>query len=271
MIKVLKEQLSQIYAIAENNIKLSLRYKINFILRLISPIISIIIPLIILGKFFEYNAEFGPWNKSNYMIYIFMAYNITLLRGLMGVFSVKFLTDKYWKTIALYMIAPFKRYSLVFGVVISYFILIFIPFLFFFLLCYIYFPVSFSTILFMIFLYFLLALVFSGMGILIGIFAISNENIMGLLGFFLNWFFWFSCLTYPFQLFPPFIQVFINLNPFYHMFSFLRLAWIENNALYSITWHFYQFLILFISALLLPVIGVFIFNKVFKKYGIIGY
>ena len=205
------------------------------------------------------------------MVFVFMAYNILLITSFVGLFSAQFIRDKYWKTIALVLIAPLNRICLLFGIVLSRLILIAIPWIFFFILCYIYYPISLLTVLFVILVYILLIVIFSSIGLLIGVFAISNENIMGILRFLLGWLFWFSCLTYPFQIFPAFIQVIINLNPFYHMFNFLRLTWIQNNILLSITSYFMVFLFLVISAILLPIISVFIFNKVFKKYGIVGY
>ena len=109
------------------------------------------------------------------------------------------------------------------------------------------------------------------LGIIIGIFAISKENYWHLLEFGLIIVFWFSCISYPFELFPELIQNVINLNPLYYIFDFLRLVWIEDNIGQSILLHPHNFLILIGLAVALPSIGVFIFNKIYKKYGIVGY
>ncbi|MFX0134097.1 MAG: ABC transporter permease [Candidatus Hodarchaeota archaeon] len=271
MIKAIKESLSQIYSLTETSVKLNLRYKLRFAMYMISPIFTLIVPIIILGKFYEYNAQFGPWTKANYFVFIMMSYNILLLRGTMGYIPRRFLTDKYWKTIALYLLAPFKTYCILLGLVFSRLIIISIPFMLFFLFCYIYHPISFYTILFVFLLYFLLLLLFSGMGIVLGVFAISNENIWGVLNFFLHFFFWFSCLTFPYQIFPPIFQIIINLNPFYHIFNILRVAWIVNNPLYVIKLYFIEFLILLFPSIIFPIVGVFIFNRIYYKYGIRGY
>ena len=271
MFKALKENLSQTWIIAETNLKINLRYKLQYITGILVPIITLILPLIVLNKFFEYNAQFGPWNKNNFMIFAFMAYQINLLRGVAIGFHQNFLQEKYWKTIALYLIAPFKTYTLLFGMVFSRLILISFPFMFFFVLCYIMYPISFYNILFVFLLFFLLLLLFSGMGIILGVFAISKEGLLAISNFFLTWVFWFSCLTLPFQIFPPIFQAIINLNPFYHIFYFIRVAWIHNDALFTIQSNFFQFIIFLIPSLILPIIGVYIFNKMYHKYGIVGY
>jgi len=83
--------------------------------------------------------------------------------------------------------------------------------------------------------------------------------------------FWASCVTYPFELFPEIFQFVIQLNPFYYMFDFLRFTWIENNILLTISSHLLAFIVMVISAIVLPCMGVVVFNVVFKKYGIVGY
>ena len=63
----IKNNISQILALTEKNIKLNLRFKFSFIFSFIFPIVSILMPLIIMGQFLEFNAQFGPWNKDNYL------------------------------------------------------------------------------------------------------------------------------------------------------------------------------------------------------------
>lgn len=269
--RVLKQRLSLVYAITEKEITLQLRFKFSLFLQFILPIIAIIMPLIIMGKIFSYNETFGTWNANNYIIYQFIAYHIALLRSLIHLFPYQFHQEKYWYTLQALIIAPFNRLYLLFGIFFSQIILILIPFSIVLGLSLFFYSISFSTFLFIIFLYFLVALIFSGIGIIIGIFAISKENYWHLLEFGLTIIFWFSCITYPFEIFPKIIQDLINLNPFYHIFDVLRLSWIENNLLFTISAHSYKFLLLLSSAILLPLVGVYIFNIIYKKYGIVGY
>lgn len=269
--EIIQNNISKIVAIIEKDIKLRLRFKFKLYFSFISPMISIILPLIIMGKFFEFNIEYGPWNSSNYMVYIFLAYNIMLLRGLINRYSLQFSQEKFWQTLPGLLIAPLNTYYLLIGIFISFMILISIPLIIFFIICFLFYPISIFTVLSIIFVFLLIAIIFSGLGLILGIFAISNENISPFLSFGLGLFFMVSCLSFPFEIFPVYIQNIINLNPLYHIFYFLRSVWIENNIIFSISSNLLSFLVLIASAIILPCIGVFIFNRVYKKHGIVGY
>lgn len=269
--KSIKDALTQIIALTEKNLKLSLRFKFRLFMALISPIIGIIMPLIIIGSFVQYNANFGPWNETNFAVYQLIAYNMGLIITIRNEFPSQFYKEKIWQTLSALIIAPFNRFYLLFGIILSHFVFMIIPFTLFFIICYLYYPVSFITILVMIGLYLLLALIFSGIGLILGIFAVSKENALTIVSFFLGLFFFFSCFMYPFELFPEPFQQIINLNPLYYLFNVVRLTWIEDNIIYSITAHSFDFFILIASAIALPLIGVYIFNRIYKKYGIVGY
>lgn len=270
-IKGIKNNIVQILAITEKNLMLDLRFKFTLIFSFVTPIISILMPVIIMGQFFNNNIEFGPWTQSNFLVYTFTAYNIFLLNRLISLYPGQFRIEKFWKTLPSLLIAPFNRFNLLLGIFLSHIIKIAIPFTIFFSLCYIIYPISFSTVLFVIFIYFLMALVFSGMGLIIGIFAVSRETIWKILAFSMTFIFWMSCITYPYEIFPDILQTVINFNPLYYIFTVLRFAWVENDAILTLTTHFDSFLILLISMIIFPIVGVYSFNVIFKKYGIVGY
>ena len=270
-VSFIKKNLSQIFAITEKNAKLELRYKFGLILSFISPIISIIFPLIIMGRLFEYNEQFGSWNSDNYFVFLFIAYNIILLRNIISKFPAGIRQEKFWQTLPGLIIAPFNRFNLLLGIFCSHLIVIFIPFIILFIICFFFYPITLLTVLSIILIYFLIALIFSGVGLMLGIFAVSKESTWRFLLFCINWIFWFSCITYPFELFPNILQVVINLNPLYHIFDFLRQTWIEDNFLLTIVSHPYSFIVLIGSSIVFPMIGVYFFNIIYKKYGIVGY
>lgn len=269
--KIIKNNLSQIFAITEKNIKLRLRFKAQILISYLTPIISLIMPLIVMRKFFEFNSKFGPWNGTNVMVFYFLGYNIMLLQRLIGEFPNQFRDEKYWKTLPAIIIAPFNRFNLLLGIFFSHLALISIPCIFLFVLCYIFYPISIITFLCVIIIYFLVTLVISGIGLVMSVFLISKENYYYFSLFVLNFIFWLSCITYPFEIFPDSVQNLINLNPLYYIFDFLKLAWIENDIYMSITSHYTHFLILILLAISFPSIGVYLFNLIFKKYGIVGY
>lgn len=268
---IIKNRLSKILALIEKNVKLNLRFKFALIISFITPIISILMPLIIFGQFFEFNPQFGPWNISNYLIFPLIAYNINLLKGIIIEFPSQLRMEKFWKTLPALLIGPFNRYYLLFGIFFSHLIIISVPFIIFFVIGFIYYPISFFTVIAILGTYFLIALIFSGLGLIMGVFAISKENVWRFLSFIMNLIFWASCITYPFEFFPGLIQDFINLNPLYYIFDVIRLIWIENNFIITLTTHSLHFYILISLTIVIPLIGVYIFNKIYKKYGIVGY
>jgi ABC-type polysaccharide/polyol phosphate export permease len=269
--KSIKENFSQVIALTEKNIKLQLRYKLGLILSYITHIITIFTPLIIMGNIFALRTSVGLWTSNNFVLYQFIAYNIMLLSGITNVFAGQFRMEKYWKTLPALIIGPFNRFNLLFGIFLSQLAMISFPFILFFILGCIFNPISLLTIIFVIIIFFLIALIFSGIGLVLGVFAISNENTWNFLNFALLFVYWFSCITYPFEIFPAFIQNIIVLNPLYYIFDLLRLTWISDMGFNIILIYPTHFLFLVITAIVLPIIGVAAFNLVYKKYGITGY
>ncbi|MHA1756285.1 MAG: ABC transporter permease [Promethearchaeota archaeon] len=269
--KLLLKNLFQIFAIVEKELRIKLLLKFNLIISFISPVIGIILPIILMERFFDFNSQFGIWSENNYLLFPFIAYNINLLKGLIMTYASGFRNEKYWETLTALIIAPFNRFNLLLGVFFSHLITISIPFTIFFIICLIYKPISISTIFFMLLFYFLIALIFSGLGLIIGVYSISKENYTSLISFLINLFFMFSCLTFPYEIFPKEIQQIINLNPLYYIFDVLRIIWIEDNILIAYQTHAFKFNLLIISSILLPIMGVYVFNLLYRKYGIVGY
>ena len=269
--KRIRRILSKIYAIAEKNIRVQYRFKYKAILRYISPIMTILVPIIILDRFFEYQAGFGPWTSENFMVFLFMGYIILLMRGMISYIPDQLMREKYWKTLPALITSPFNRFYLLFGYIISEFMGIILPFTIFFSLLLIFFSLSIPTLVIIIFMFIGIGIVFSGIGLLVGVFAISNENIWSVFDFGIRIIFWFSCITFPFQMYPNIVQAIINLNPIYYLIDIIRLTWIENNILITASTHPVHSLIFVISIAIFPFICVYVFNLTFKKLGITGY
>ncbi len=270
-IKIYKHHLSQIFTIAEKNVKIQLRFKFNLYYTIIFPFLPIIMSIIVLMRFFSEGVTFGLWNDTNYLVFLFTALNIELLRTIIQNFAKEMLQEKYWKTLPALMIAPFNKMHLLFGILLSHLIIIAIPFAVFFLLTYLLSPISPITIIFTIFIYLLILLIFSGIGLFLGVFAIAEENYWRFFTIGLQILFYASCIAYPFEVFPAEIQPIIRLNPFYQIFDILRVTWLEDNILLTITNYPFQFIILIGMAIIVPLISIYVFNIIYNKFGIVGY
>ncbi len=269
--KKIRRIFAKTYAIAEKNLLIEFRFKYDVILRWFIPIITLLMPIIVLDKFFDFDIAIAPWTSKNYMIFIFTGYIIMIMQSMITYIPKYLLREKYWKTLPALITAPFNRFYLLFGYILSEFIGILVPFTIFFVIMLIFFPLSIPTIMIIILLFFGIGIVFSGLGLFLGVFAISNENLLYLFEFSVRLVFWFSCVTYPFLLFPIEIQNIIRINPIYYLIDLIRLIWLDNNfilTVYSNPTHAF----IFISSLLIfPIMCVYIFNIIFKKLGIRGY
>lgn len=262
---------SKTIAIAEKDTLMLFRFKYGVILSFITPLISILIPVIVFGKVFEYTSNFGSWTPENYMLFIFTGYCILLLRRMIQIIPANLRREKFWKTLPALMIAPFNRYYLLFGAFLSEFIMFLIPFISFLVILLILFPISIFTLITIILAFIAISIVFAGIGLILGVFVITNENIWGVLKVVISLVLWVSCITYPFELFPEVVQNIINLNPIYYVIDTVRLLWLENNLILTLCLHPFHFLILISSTIIFPVLGVYIFNFTYKKLGITGY
>ncbi len=258
-------------ALTEKQIYMGFRFKYRTLLNYFTPIITILMPIIVLGRFFESNISFGPWDSQNYIIFMFIGYNILLLRGMVNYIPMYMQREQYWKTLPAIIIAPFNRYYLLFGYFLSEIAMLSIPFLAFLVVLIILFPISLFTLMIILALFMGIAIVFSAIGLVLGIITVANENISSIFSVVLNLIFWASCVTYPFQLFPDIAQNFISLNPIYYLINFIRLTWLENNFLFTIMEHSSHFIIVISSILVAPILSVIMFNGIYKKLGTSGY
>jgi ABC-type polysaccharide/polyol phosphate export permease len=271
--QIIRYNINQIIAVTEKDIKLNLRFKFQLIVNFINPIITILMPLIIFQTLFNFsfNESFGPWNIDNYAVFILSTYNLSLLTTVISGFPNQLRREKFWKTLPALIIAPFNRIDLLLGIFLTNLILISIPFILFLIITLIIYPISILTLVFILFIYLLIALIFSGIGLFLGVFAISKENLWNVLSFLLQLIFWASCIAYPFDLFPEELQNIIMFNPLYYIFTLLRMAWIDNNILLTIMNYYPHIIIILITSILLPIVSILIFNNVYRKYGIVGY
>ena len=118
-----------------------------------------------------------------------------------------------------------------------------------------------------------MVLIFGSIGLLFGAFSISNEEYVPYLRVILRLLFLFSCINYPKEIFPKIFQDIVLFNPLYYLFDLLRLVWYlgfdyENALTHISLTHVLVVLLLTFFSL---ISSVFIFERVYKKYGITGY
>ena len=271
----LKRNIKQIFAIIEKELYLNLRFKSAIITTILNPLIQYIIIFFLFGLIFstQGNIELGYWNGSNYILFILISFAIQLSRPLTDRYRQLFITEKYWNTLSAIVIAPVNRFSLLIGVLLSQVILYSMGVIFVIVFTLILYPIAIGYFLLFLFVYLCTFLCFGSIGLIIGAFAISNENYVQYFNLILRFIFLFSCINYPRQIFPEIIQSIIVLNPLYYYFDTLRLVWyfgLEPSvaAIYITPLHIISFIGFTVLG---PIISIFLFERIYKKYGITGY
>jgi len=265
----------QTLAIVEKELYLQFRYKSLIISQLLNPLIQILISIFLFGIVFNIQAGFslGYWNASNYVLFILIAFSLNIFKPITEKYFQLFIIEKYWKTLSATLIAPINKFSILLGQLISWVVLNSVGFIVVFVIGLIFFPIPILYFLLFLLVFICIWISFASIGLLTGVYGISNENFGNYIYVFLRFLLLFTCINFPKEVFPQIIQFFILLNPFYYIVDLLRLIWYYGlNPTIAMTFitpiHIITFII---STILLPIASIAFFEYVYKRYGITGY
>ena len=273
--KSFRTNIKQINALVERNLYLEARFKLSIFTRYFSPFIQILMPLIIFNVIFTIREdyEFGYWTGLNFVLFLLIAFCVQFLRRIVLNFSHLFNQEKYWKTLQALMVAPVNRYVLLFGFLIAEILLISIPFIFFFIIAYILFPINIFYLFLVILSFLAISILFGCLGLILGILIITKEGIYSVFSLGLTLLFWLSCISYPLQVFPEIVQPIILLNPLYYFIDIIRIFWLMGID-YNLAITFLtpiHIIIVVGGTIILPIFSVYFFNTFYDKFGISGY
>ncbi len=264
----------QTYAIVIKSIKLKLRFKTKLFLKLISPIWSFVMPLIVLGKIFEITSgkSLGIWTSETLLFFILTGFCIGLAASLIHEYYKMLRDEKYWKTLPAILLSPFNRYNFLMAVFIEEIIYFAVPIMIVFIILLFIYPTSIISFLVAFLIFFAGCILLASLGLIIGSFSLSAESAMTWVAFLVHFILMFSCYNYPREMFPPAITFFIIINPFYYYWDLMRIVWLFGiefvlfNPAYLV-----HFIIIIVFSTLFPIMSVYFFNYFYKKYGIAGY
>lgn len=263
-------KIKSIWAILEKELKLELRFKFSFIFSsLLDPMINAFWFGLLYFGFFSLGAQ-PLWGvtKEGFIPFLILGCLTNAFFSLgFGAFSYKLLFEKFWQTIEAFLVAPVSRFHLLIGLGFMEFIRISFSLILFLSFCFWFKPVSLVTLLLVPLILISLLIGSLGVGLLRGIFTLTNENILP----FFNILYWglgfSSCFYYPKEIFPGWVQSFIQVNPIYHAVTLIRHLWFEypiDSVLTSSLW-------VLGFALFMPMVGVYLFNRLWEKLEIQGY
>lgn len=272
----IKRSIRQILAITEKEISLQLRVKANFFSRIFEPVLQLVIFFFLFGFIFTVGSSgstIGYWNRNNFVLFLILAFCIQFSKSIISKYRITLMVEKYWKTLSAIMIAPVNRFTLLVGTLISELAVISIPLCVLLIIAWIFYPISFFYIFLSLIILFSIFITFSSIGLIIGVLGMSHEEYIPYLQIILRFAFLLSCTNYPKEIFPGIIQDIVLLNPFYYMFDLLRLTWyLGINYEVAISHITPLHIIITMSvSIISPIISLYLFDKIYKKYGITGY
>ena len=273
--EILKRNLIQIYSLTVKDLKLKTRFKSEFIIEYVAPILSIFFPYIIFSTLFSISDDVFEtyYSSENFLLFLLLGYCTSSLIFLLWNYKDLFYAEKIWKTLNAVIIAPVSKFNILIGYLLSGLISKSLPIIFIVALCYVLYPIPILYLFFVILVLLCISITFAGMGFILGLFEIVNEDISASLAVGISVISLVSCVFYPIEIFPENIRVIIRINPLYYYVDLLRLSWwagVNNNeAMHHLT--IYHILIVGIFTIITPIVASYLFSKIYNKYGTSGY
>ena len=274
MIKRLKTFFSQLEALVIKHLRLNARYKVKFLMTIIVPFTSLLVPFLIFSKLFDAIGEesFGIWTPTNFVIFILTGVSIVIILSFISDFGKNLLREKYWKTLHGIFMSPINIYTFLLSKLISDLIIYIIPLTIIFIFCFLITGASIITILAMVVFYLMACIFVASIGLAIGSFRMSVEGDYNTAIISIKFFLIFSCYKYPREFYPAFLDFLIIYNPFYYFFDLIRVVLVLGfeNVVFNPR-YLNHFLIVILSTIAAPILSVLLFTYIYKKYGITGY
>ena len=259
----------EIEAITRKELLLYLRFKLSyFFIAFVNPLLELIPFGIIYYGFLTYSGatSFAGIDKANYLVFlIFGVLAHAFFNTGLHIFSAKFTEEKYWKTLEAIFIAPINYLSLIIGVGLSEIIRLAPTILLFFAIASFFFFPNIEIIIISLLSIFLIFLLCLSVGLIYGSIVVGNENFRPALSYLFTGWSLASCFFYPIGIIPEMFRPIILANPVYHGVNIMRNAWMH------LPIDYFSLAYLAITALVLPIIAVYIFRFCWKRLYITGY
>lgn len=273
--EVIRTNFIQIYSLTVKDLKLKTRYKSEFLVEYVAPLLSMFFPFIIFSTLYSLGDDIFEtyYSNENFLLFILLGYCTSSLIFLLWNYKDLFYDEKTWKTLNAVIVAPVSKFNILIGYFLSGLISKSLPIIFIIALCYFLYPIPIPYLFLVLLVLFCISITFAGMGFLLGLFEIVNEDISASLAVGISVISLVSCVFYPIEIFPEDIRFIIRLNPLYYYMDLLRLSWWaginSEDSLSYIT--IYHILIVAIFTIITPVLASFLFIKIYNKYGTSGY
>lgn len=261
------KMIKHIIAIAEKELKLDLRFKLNYLMNsFVLPFRLLFLFFFIYSGFFYFGAsQIAGITKQNYIEFLVLGSIINVFfEDSFNKIRSRLYGEKFWQTIQGLLIAPINKLKYLIGFGSTAVLELLIIYLPIFIMLYIYKPIKIYYFLLIILTFIILYMGVMGMGLINSALALSKENLQFVVRFFILVWIPLSCFYYPIESLPKIIHPLVIINPIYHGNILIKSMWI--NGSYSLGGLIY----IIIFAIISMSFGIIVFNKILKK-GIEGY
>ena len=267
--RIIKRTLS----FSRRELKLRTRYKWPLISSSIVYPILHVLPLVLLywGLLSTVSGDFGEVTAENFLPWLLvgtLCYSVFFLGC--AFFKGRFVEEKYWGTIIGTLIAPISKYYFLFGAIIQLSIEAFFTTILWTILAFIIFPTSLSGLFLLFLIIFITIIIGASLGLIHGTIILVNENYGVFFDYLSYSLAFFSTYSIPYEVFSrihPIVQGVVDINPLYHIIKITRAIWFGTYGSDLIS----SLIYIIIFAICLMIVGVYLFSKITRHYGVRGY
>lgn len=260
--------LNQSLAIAEKDLAQEFRFRYQYIANILTlSLINFGLFATVYHGFTASTSSSSPLlGANNYVSFVVLgALASTIFTFGINAFSTRLLSEKYWETARGLLASPLKPVSLLLGVGLAELVRFIIISIVLFAVAFAFNPVGIYTLMGVIGILLLLFVSVLGLGLVRGVFTLTNENIDPLFTYLMIGTAYLSAFYYPVSYIPAFLQPLATINPVNYAVLSIRDLW--NGQLPG------PFLIavVIITALASVSAATYLFNKIWRAMDIAGY
>ncbi len=258
--------LQQIAGVVAKEWKLAIRFKSAIIPKIVRPFMWVITPFLIYSVSFKAGfGDLGQLTEDNALA--FLAIGIVMYDVAWKMFEAfDMREEKFWKTLEGTLMAPISRFTYFLGksiFIMSFFLVSDLPML---IVTFYVAGVSLDVVLLLILAIFSTWLIWMGIGIFMAGVSLFSEGIFTL---FLLYGLWVvqmvSGVFFPVEVLPDILIYLGKALPLYHAIYLARAPIIGQSIQMT------SVIYLGVFSIVTPILGVILFNEMYKRKGIVGY
>lgn len=275
MIMIKEDIISKIRTVkayAVKDLKNTFRFKLAIFNFILAPFLTMFSFLITYSAVFfgAKTDDLGFVQKENYVIYLLTGFLVySCFRLAWG--RTNLIGEKVMQTLDGMLLAPSSRLYILMGKAVQSFVEIFIVVFAFVVMVFLLQPptIYWKNLIIGSVAVIFVFIIFLSLDFIVTAIGLAQEGIASFITTYVpKGFLLVGCVYYPVDIIPKFARPLVYLNPLYHGVDLFRSGFMQADLRFGLE---IPFLYLLILAVVLPIISVFVFEYVLKRWGIRGY